>query len=270
MRTTRRTQMRTRESEHLHDVQHTNTAIEITDAAFAYTRDPVVTGVNTQLQPGQAMALIGPNGSGKTTWLRAVLGMVRVAEGQVQVLGHQPGHAPRGSIGYVPQVSDLDQTFPVTVRDVVQMGLYPKMSFWQRVNQRGRERVQTALKEVDLLHRADDKFGNLSGGQQQRVLVARCLASSPQLLLLDEPFNGLDQPNRDALLRIINSVKASGVAVAVSTHDLVLAREVCELICLLGNGHQVAFGSRDDIFGSQLLAQAYGGHDEYYAHQEVQ
>jgi len=109
----------------------------------------------------------------------------------------------------------------------------------------------------DVQHAAARRFGTLSGGQQQRVLLARCVAAQPELVLLDEPFNGLDQPNRDALVRILTDLKNDGVGVVVSTHDLVLAREVCEQVALLA-GRQIAFGPRQEVLVPRLVEEAYG------------
>ncbi|SPT53455.1 Uncharacterized ABC transporter ATP-binding protein HI_1470 [Actinomyces bovis] len=232
--------------------------VELEDAAFAYGTTPVLTGVTGNLQPGEALALVGPNGSGKTTLLRALLGMVRVHCGTVRVADCPPGKAPRGTLGYVPQVTDLDPTFPVTALDVVLMGTYPRLGLWRRPGRADKTRCLEALEAVGLRDRARLRFGTLSGGQQQRVLVARCIAAQPRLILLDEPFNGLDQPNRDALLAIIAKLKADGVAVVVSTHDLVLAQEVCEQVALLA-GRQIGFGPREQVLVPELIQQAYGG-----------
>lgn len=232
--------------------------VELQDAAFAYGTEPVLTGVTGSLHPGEALALVGPNGSGKTTLLRALLGMVRVHSGTVRVAGAAPGKAPRGTIGYVPQVADLDPTFPVTALDVVLMGTYPRLGLWRRPGRAERQRCLEALEAVGLQERAAVRFGTLSGGQQQRVLVARCIAAQPRLILLDEPFNGLDQPNRDALLAIVARLKADGVGVVVSTHDLVLAQEACEQVALLA-GRQIGFGPREQVLVPELVEQAYGG-----------
>ncbi|WP_194948515.1 metal ABC transporter ATP-binding protein [Actinomyces trachealis] len=232
--------------------------VELEDASFAYGPTPVLSGVTGSLQPGEALALVGPNGSGKTTLLRALLGMVRVHSGSVRVAGFAPGKAPRGTLGYVPQITDLDPTFPVTALDVVLMGTYPRLGLWRRPGRADKIRCLEALEAVGLRDRARSRFGTLSGGQQQRVLVARCIAAQPRLILLDEPFNGLDQPNREALLAIIAKLKADGVAVVVSTHDLVLAQEVCEQVALLA-GRQIGFGPRAQVLVPELIQQAYGG-----------
>ena len=232
--------------------------VVLDDAAFAYTSSPVLTGVTGSVMPGEALALIGPNGSGKTTLLRGLLGMVRITAGSLRVNGAAPGRAPRGSIGYVPQVADLDPSFPVTVLDVVLMGTYSRLGLLRRPGRAERRRCREALASVGLSELASRHFGTLSGGQRQRVLVARCIAAEPRLILLDEPFNGLDQPNRDALLDIIARLKGRGIGVVVSTHDLVLARQTCEKAALLA-GRQIAFGPRAEVLVPALIEQAYGG-----------
>ena len=229
------------------------------DASFSYGSSTVLTGVSGQVPAGQALALVGPNGSGKTTLMRALLGIVSVSAGRVRVNAAVPGRAPRGSVGYVPQVSDLDPTFPVTVREVVQMGMYSQLGILRRPGARTRRRAMEALESVGLADRAELRFGTLSGGQQQRVLVARCVAARPRLILLDEPFNGLDQPNREALLSIITDLKEWGVSLIISTHDLVLAQATCEQAALLA-GRQIAFGPRDEVLVARSIDEAYGGH----------
>ena len=233
--------------------------VVLEDASFSYGASTVLTGVDGRVPPGEALALVGPNGSGKTTLMRALLGMVTVSGGRVRVNGATPGRAPRGSVGYVPQVSDLDPTFPVTVREVVQMGMYSQLGILRRPGAQVRRRALEALESVGLADRADKRFGTLSGGQQQRVLVARCVAARPRLILLDEPFNGLDQPNREALLSIITDLKEWGVSLIISTHDLVLAQETCEQAALLA-GRQIAFGPRDEVLVARYIDEAYGGH----------
>ena len=232
--------------------------VVLDDAAFAYTSRPVLTGVTGTVMPGEALALIGPNGSGKTTLLRGLLGMVRITAGSLRVNGAAPGRAPRGSIGYVPQVADLDPSFPVTVLDVVLMGTYSRLGLLRRPGRAERQRCREALASVGLSELASRHFGTLSGGQRQRVLVARCIAAEPHLILLDEPFNGLDQPNRTALLDIIARLKDRGIGVVVSTHDLILARQTCEKAALLA-GRQIAFGPREEVLVPGLIEQAYGG-----------
>ena len=233
--------------------------VTLEDASFSYGSSTVLTGVTGRVPAGQALALVGPNGSGKTTLMRALLGMVTVSRGRVRVNGAAPGRAPRGSVGYVPQLSDLDPTFPVTVREVVQMGMYSQLGILRRPGAEARRRALEALDSVGLADRADRRFGTLSGGQPPRGRGARGGAARPRLILLDEPFNGLDQPNRDALLSIITDLKDQGISLVISTHDLVLAQETCEQAALLA-GRQIAFGPRDDVLVARYIDEAYGGH----------
>jgi manganese/iron transport system ATP-binding protein len=230
-------------------------ALRVAESSFAYGAEPALTGIDFAVLPGQAVALIGPNGSGKSTLLKGILGLITRTSGTVEVLGQWP--APAGYIGYVPQTDQLDPHFPVSLEQVVMMGRYRSLGWWRLPSKADHRAVAEALDTVDLSARARTRFGELSGGQQQRGLLARAVASAPRLLLLDEPFNGLDQLNRDALIETVKRLKQQGVAVLVSTHDLDLARAVCESVLLL-NGAQVAFGPRDEVLTLANVQQAFG------------
>lgn len=221
------------------------------DCDLAYGYKTVVTGINGSLESGEALALIGPNGSGKTTFLQAIIGIVRVSHGELRM--------PKSiSIGYVPQQVDLDLTFPITARQVVAMGLSRKTGFFGILRKSQKAAVEDALRHVGLLKRADMRFGDLSGGQRQRVLLARAIVAKPTLILLDEPFNGLDEPNRRELLTIMKSAKQEGISFVVSTHDLVIADAICEKALLLA-GKQIAFGNLREVMTKENISVAYGG-----------
>lgn len=218
---------------------------------LAYGYKTVVTGINGSVQAGEALALIGPNGSGKTTFLQAIIGIVRVSRGELKM--------PKAlSIGYVPQQVDLDLTFPITARQVVAMGLSRQTGFLGLLKKDQKKAVEDALNHVGLLNRADVRFGDLSGGQRQRILLARAIVAKPTLILLDEPFNGLDEPNRRELLNIMKSAKQEGIAFVVSTHDLVIADAICEKALLLA-GKQIAFGALKEVMTKENITRAYGG-----------
>lgn len=225
------------------------TLVSFHDAALGYAHTPALTGLTLDVFGGQALALVGPNGGGKTTLMRGIVGGCQVLSGTVEV------DATR--IGLVPQSADLDLTFPVSTAEVVTMGLIAEAGWGRRINADMRERVNAALERVNLIDRAAHRFGTLSGGQRQRVLVARALVARPELVMMDEPFNGLDAPSRDIITGLIADLTEEGVGVVVSTHDLSLARDVCSQACVLAS-RLVALGPTEEALASEVLARAYG------------
>jgi manganese/iron transport system ATP-binding protein len=232
-------------------------ALHVHDLSVAYDREVVLRDVHARLAPGDSVALIGPNGAGKSTFIKAILGLVPATSGWVEVLGTTPDKA-RAQVAYVPQTDQLDPEFPISVEQVVLMGRYRRIGWLRRPKAADREAARHALEEVGLTGRAGDRFGTLSGGQQQRVLLARAIAQEAKLLLLDEPFNGVDTVSRDLLLRAIGQLREQGTAVVMSTHDLALAHIACDEACLL-NKHQVGFGPVEATLTPELLRAAYGG-----------
>ena len=220
------------------------TLVSFRDATLGYGGTPALSGLTLDVVGGGALALVGPNGGGKTTLMRAVVGTCSILSGRVEV------NAER--IGLVPQSADLDLTFPVSAAEVVTMGLIGEAGWGRRITADMRRRVSAALERVNLADRATRRFGTLSGGQRQRVLVAR-----PELVMMDEPFNGLDAPSRDIITRLIAELTADGVGVVVSTHDLSLARDVCSRACVLAS-RLVALGLTNEALAPEILARAYG------------
>ena len=226
------------------------TVFSAKNASIGYSQTPVLTGITLSLSPGHALALIGPNGSGKTTLMRALLGSAQVISGEVS--------CPLDFLGYVPQNSDIDLSFPINVRQVVEMGMYPKTKLLRPLSREQKEEVSAALEQIGLADRARERFGTLSGGQRQRVLVARALVAKPRLVSLDEPFNGLDEPNREALLSLISQAKAQGTVFMISTHDYRVATEVCDESLIVA-GRQVAYGPTSQVFRPEIINEAFGG-----------
>ncbi|MGI5242006.1 metalloregulator ArsR/SmtB family transcription factor [Dactylosporangium sp. CA-139066] len=231
-------------------------ALRIENAAVAYDAGPVLTGVTGRVGAGEVVALIGPNGAGKSTLIKAVLGLVPVVGGTVTVLGRPPA-AARRDVAYVPQADTLDAQFPVSVAQVVLMGRYRRVGWLRRPGRADRRIAAEALEQVGLGDRARATFGALSGGQRQRVLLARAIAQRPRLLLLDEPFNGVDLVSQDALLRVLAERKQEGTAVLISTHDLTLARHVADHACLL-NRQMFGFGPTGSTLTPDRLRATYG------------
>jgi manganese/iron transport system ATP-binding protein len=232
------------------------TPLVLDDVAAAYGRTVALEGVRGRVEAGESLALIGPNGAGKTTLLKVVLGLLPLAAGHIDVLGARPEEA-RTHVAYVPQADALDPEFPVSVLDVVLMGRYRSVGWLRRPGRGDRRIALDALDEVGLAARAADRFGMLSGGQRQRVLLARAVAQHARLLLLDEPFNGVDAATIDALLRVLSRCRDDGAAVLLSTHDLAVARVASDHACLL-NRRQVAFGPIGEALTAHNLASAYG------------
>lgn len=211
----------------------------------------MLTGVSFDVRPGEAVALIGPNGAGKSTLLAGLIGTAS-HEAERWVV------PDRADIGLLPQTSTADLDFPVTLEDVVLMGRTARLGMrWP--GRADRRIAREAIELVGLGPQRRARFGALSGGQRQRGLLARALAGEPRLVLLDEPFNGLDRASRDALLGVIERLKAEGVALLITTHDLDLARAACERT-LLVNGEQVAFDETACVLTLEQVERTFAAH----------
>lgn len=238
-------------------------ALVLTNAAFGYGSETRVEHLDIRVPRGAAVALIGPNGSGKSTLLRGLLGLADLTAGGAVVLGRSP-EAARRDIGTLPQSDARDTSLPVTVRQVVTMGLYRRAGAFGRIGRAGKDAVDRAISRVGMTPHSATLFGELSGGQQQRAILARALVSDPQLLLLDEPFNGLDRENRDMLLELVAAQRHDGRTVMVSTHDLEIAKRACTHVLLLASGHQpgepghpAAFGTLDEALTLEAVEHAF-------------
>jgi len=192
----------------------------------------VLTGTDLAVDRGELVGLIGPNGAGKTTLLRTILGLLTPSTGRVLVEGRtsKPGRTP---IGYVPQRHEFAWEFPISVANVVMTGLTGRLGMFRRPGVAQWEAVADALERVRMTDLADRPVGQLSGGQRQRVLVARALAAQPAVLLLDEPFTGLDMPTQELLSALFADLACEGRAVLMTTHDLLSALDGCDRIALL-------------------------------------
>jgi manganese transport system ATP-binding protein len=233
-------------------------AVEVRNLHVRYDRVVALDGVGFDLPRGTAMGIVGPNGSGKSTLLKTVAGLIKPSEGTVRVQGIAPQKLAPGTIGYVPQIEDVDWTFPVSVRDVVNMGRYPRIGPFRRFSAHDRRAVARAIEALDLGTLADRHISELSGGQQQRVFVARAIAQEPLLLLLDEPTTGVDAATEDALLHLVRGLVADGLPVLMTTHDLDRAPEWFDRL-LVVDRRVLAEGSPDAV----LESGAYAGIREH-------
>jgi ABC-type Mn2+/Zn2+ transport system ATPase subunit len=218
------------------------------DLAAGYGRQPAIEEVSFEVDSGQRVALLGPNGGGKTTLLRALLGELRPMRGTVEV---------RGRAATVAQTERSRLDFPVSALDVALMGALPRLPWWRRPGHEDRRAALAALERVGVAARAMDTFGDLSGGQRQRVLIARGLVQDARLLLLDEPFSGLDVPAAKGLESLIAELAAEGRGIVIATHDLAQARRWDEVLCL--NKRQIAFGNPEAVLDRAILEATYGG-----------
>ncbi len=233
-------------------------AVEVHGLAVRYDRVVALDGVDFSLPRGTALGIVGPNGSGKSTLLKAIAGLVPPSQGVVRVQGRAPRDLAPGTIGYVPQIEDVDWHFPVTVRDVVAMGRYPRLGPFARFSAHDRSAVARAIAALDLQALADRHISELSGGQQQRTFVARAIAQEPALLLLDEPTTGVDAATEDALLTLVRGLVADGLPVVMTTHDLDRAAEWFDRLVVVDR-RILADGKPDEV----LASGAYAGIREH-------
>jgi ABC-type Mn2+/Zn2+ transport system ATPase subunit len=195
-------------------------AVDVEHLVVRYDRTVALDDVTLDVHFGEAMGIVGPNGSGKSTLLKSIAGLLTPASGELSVLGTLPNKLPAGAIAYVPQIEAADWSFPATVWDVVAMGRFPRLNFWQRFGEADRRAVEDALRAVNMFDLRGRHIAQLSGGQQQRVFVARAIAQKPKLLLLDEPTTGVDAETEEALRRVVRSLVDDGLPVLMTTHDL--------------------------------------------------
>jgi manganese/zinc/iron transport system ATP- binding protein len=232
-------------------------ALEVHDLTVSYQRRPVLWNVDLAVPAGKLVGILGPNGAGKSTLIKAVMGLLPLSSGWVQVFG-KPVDAQRDKLGYVPQRESVDWNFPVTAMDVVLMGRYGSIPWWRRISRADRDSARRCLEKVGMLSYANRQISNLSGGQQQRVFLARALAQESEIYLMDEPFAGVDAATESAIVKLLGELRALGKTVLVVNHDLQTAREYFDMLILL-NMRLVAFGPTDEVFTPELLQKTYGG-----------
>jgi ABC-type Mn2+/Zn2+ transport system ATPase subunit len=222
-------------------------AIRVGGLGGGYGGAPVVSGLDFTVEPGTLVAILGPNGGGKTTLLRALLDELPERTGAVEVAG---------VAAYVPQTERYRLDFPVSALDVALMGAYPRTPWYRRLAGSERDRAAAALDRVGLADRAGEPFGSLSGGQRQRVLIARALIQDAQVILLDEPFSGVDRPSGERILTLLRELRDEGRAILVTSHDIEQARGFDTVLCV--NRRQVYYGPPAGLTAAVLHA-TYGG-----------
>lgn len=212
--------------------------------------------VKLTVNSGELVGLIGPNGAGKTTVLRAILGLVPQLTGRIRLEG-RPYQRGRGTVGYIPQRHEFAWDFPLSVEQAVMTGRVRRIGWLRRPGPADRDAVADALRRVAMTELQRRPIAELSGGQRQRVLVARALALQPRLLLLDEPFTGLDVPTQELLTALFRQLRDEGRALLMTTHDLPAAAEMCTRLCLL-NRTVVAEGPPERLRDPAIWLRAFG------------
>lgn len=219
----------------MHD-NHDIPAIAVDGVSFSYDGPPVLRDVSICIHRGEFVCIVGPNGGGKSTLVKLILGLLQPKSGAVRVFGLRPAEA-RPQIGYMPQHARLDPQFPVTVRDVVLMGRLGHSRIWGGYGATDRDAVQRALRDVGLADQLDTSFCNLSGGQRQRVLIARALVCQPDLLLLDEPTANLDMKSQAGFYELLHALNERMTIVMVSHDVRFVSEHVKRVVCVNRDVH---------------------------------
>lgn len=232
-------------------------AIEVNDLTVAYRDRPVLWDLDLTVPSGILMAVVGPNGAGKTTLIKAILGLIEPAAGQVLVQG-KPYRRQRHLLAYVPQRGSVDWDFPTSVLDVVMMGRYGALGWIKRPGSRERELAMHALEKVGMTDLAGRQISQLSGGQQQRVFLARALVQDARIYLMDEPFQGVDAKTERAIVGVLQELRDTGNTVIAVHHALQTVPEYFDWVTLL-NVRLIATGPVKETFTESNIRLAYSG-----------
>ncbi len=237
-------------------MQPYKTAVEIHDMSVVYNKKPVLWDIDIHFPQGQLIGILGPNGVGKSTLLKAMMNIVPKSSGYVKFFG-QPLEKMRKHISYIPQRQSVDWEFPANVYDIVMMGRYPHMGIFKRPNANDKKIVYQALQQVDMLPFAQRQIGALSGGQQQRIFIARALAQEANIYFLDEPLAGVDASSSTLILSLLKKIVANNKTVIMIHHSLETIEEYFDYVVLL-NMYIRAVGPTKKVLTPTLLQETYG------------
>jgi manganese/iron transport system ATP-binding protein/manganese/zinc/iron transport system ATP- binding protein len=232
-------------------------AITVENLTVSFGPKPALLDVSVEIDQGFLVGVIGPNGAGKSTLIKAILGFVTPDLGRIRVFG-TPLESARGRMAYVPQRGAVDWDYPITVSEVTMMGRYGSVPWWRDPGPEDERMVDEALRMVRMEEFRDRQIGQLSGGQQQRVFMARALAQGADILLLDEPFAGVDAATERAILDVLDGAKKTGKTLVVVHHDLATAAEYFDALLLIKQ-RVYAYGDPQRVLNPELLAEVYEG-----------
>ncbi len=241
------------------ETEHSVLGIEAFDVCVDYNGTVALYDATLKLKTGSICGLVGMNGAGKTTFFKALMGFVRPSRGIIRINGSAVFKAQRDqAVAYVPQNEGIDCSFPVSVWDVVMMGRYGSMNFLRVSRESDRKAVWHALERVELLELRSRPIGSLSGGQRKRAFLARAIAQRASVLLLDEPFSGVDVRTEKLMSELFLQFRKEGRTILISTHDLNHVRDFCDLVVLI-NKTVLAYGKTSEIFTQENLTMTFGG-----------
>jgi len=233
--------------------------ISVKDVSFSYNGNPILEKISFDVQPGDYVGIVGPNGGGKTTLLKIMLGLLKPSVGDVLLLGDLITHSEnRARIGYVPQrVAADDHLFPATVEEIVMSGRTAGRGLLSMRSRADRSAIKRAMKVADVAHLAHRRVGMLSGGERQRVMIARALAGDPAILMLDEPTASVDAPSQEAFYTFLRKLHDNGLTIIIVSHDLdIVTHEVNTVLCL--NKHLVCHGPAEEVMEKSAMEKIYG------------
>jgi len=233
--------------------------IDIENVTVAYHGKVALHSASLQLQPGTICGLVGMNGAGKSTLFKAIMGFVKPNTGRVLINGLPIRKVQKiNLVAYVPQSEEVDWNFPVNVYDVVMMGRYGYMNLLRIPRSTDRQAVRESLERVEMWHMRDRQIGELSGGQKKRTFFARALAQQGTVLLLDEPFAGVDIKTEKMMINLLMELRQTGHTILVSTHDLASITTFCDQVVLI-NRSILAYGNTSEVFTEENLSRTFGG-----------
>ena len=229
--------------------------IEIKGLSVAYDHKRVLSNIYLQIEAGHIYGLIGPNGAGKSTLFKCILQQVHYHTGEILIYGTKDPKVLK-RIAYVPQKDDIDWQFPAIVSDIVSMGRFPYKKWYQRLNKEDHELVKSAMERMDIVHLGDRQIGELSGGQQQRVFLARALCQQADVLLMDEPFVGVDIRTEERIIKILKLLGSQGKTILVVHHDLDSVQNYFDRVIMI-NQRLIACGNTSEVFTKENISRTY-------------
>lgn len=233
-------------------------AIEVKNLSAGYPGDKLaIRDINFTLSKGEKVAVIGPNGAGKSTLFKAIVGLIPFTSGHISIHG-EDCRTSHNLVGYVPQQDDIDWTFPVTVYDVIMMGRARQIGWFRWAGKKDHHIVEGLLEQLSLQGLRNRPIGSLSGGQRQRVFIARALAQETSVLIMDEPFTGVDTTSENDILDVLASLQQQNITIIMSTHNMAMAAKEFDKLLLIKQT-ALAFGLPEDVMQADILQSAYGG-----------